>query len=121
MTPPRKLKPAAVAVILFCMGMIAAAQTISIHFDGVVFRVSGWHAPSQPPARGWSSLFRVYAGTGDVPPLAGSYAVENGTLIFHPAYPISAGAHYRAVFQPPSGTAVVARFDGPPRDKTPTT
>ena len=56
-----------------------------------------------------------------MPPLAGTYAVENGTLIFHPTYPVSAGAHYRAVFQPPSGAAVVARFEGPPRDRTPTT
>lgn len=121
MTPLRKLIPAAVAIILFFGGMIAAAQTISIHFDGVLFRVTGWHAPSQPPPRGWSSVFRVYAGTGDVPPLAGSYAVEDGTLLFHPAYPASPGVHYRAVFQPPSGAAVTANFAGPPRDRTPTT
>jgi hypothetical protein len=103
------------------MGMIAAAQSISIHFDGVVFRVSGWHAPAEPPVRGWSSVFRVYAGTGDVPALAGSYVVKSGALIFHPAYPISPGVHYRAVFQTPSGASVVAGFDGPPLDRTPTT
>jgi len=101
--------------------MIAAAQAISIHFDGATFRVSGWHAPSQPPPRGWGSVFRVYAGTGDVPPLAGRYAVEDGALVFHPAYPISSGVHYRAVFQAPAGAVVTASFAGPRPDRTPTT
>ena len=41
----------------------------------------------------------IYAGSGDVPALLGSYKVENGSLVFHPTYPIAAGVHYRAIFQ----------------------
>jgi hypothetical protein len=115
---------AAAAILL--LGIVAAAQTISIQFDGATFRVTGWQAPSKPPAKGWSSVFNIYAGDGDVPPLAGTYAVESGVLVFHPAYPIAPGVHYRAVFQPPAGGAAVsapifATFDGPHQDKTPTT
>jgi hypothetical protein len=52
--------------------------------------------------------------------LAGTYAVEPDALVFHPAFPIAPGMHYRAVFQPPSGgTRVEKYFDGPHRDKTP--
>jgi hypothetical protein len=82
--------------------------------------VSGWNPPSAAPANGWASIFPVYAGAGDVPPLAGSYAVESGTLIFRPSYPIAAGVHYRAIFRPPGGGVTVEKaFDGPREDKTP--
>jgi hypothetical protein len=117
-----KFSTAAVAVVLLLLGMTAAAQTTSIQFDGTTFRVNGWRAPAQPPTNGWASIFRVYAGTGDVPPLAGSYSVENGVLVFHPTYPVAPGVHYRAIFQPPTGGATVtAAFDGPHLDRTPTT
>jgi hypothetical protein len=96
--------------------MTAAAQNISLQFTGGAFKVAGWHAPSNPPSQGWSSIFAVYAGSGDVPPLLGSYAVESGTLVFHPTYPIAAAVHYRAVFHAPSGGAPLEKtFDGPPR------
>jgi hypothetical protein len=111
---------AVAAILLF--GLAAAAPNISIEFDGSAFRVVGWQAPAQPPAQGWAAVFSVYAGNGDVPALAGSYAVENGALTFHPTYPISAGVHYRAVFHPPAGGAPAeAAFEGPHLDKTPTT
>ena len=103
---------------------IAAAQiqSIAIQFDGSAFRVVGWAAPSRSPSGGWNTIFLVYAGAGDVPPLSGTYAVESGTLIFHPTYPIAPGVRYRAIFKPPAGGALVeAAFDGPREDKTPTT
>jgi hypothetical protein len=51
---------------------------------------------------------------GDVPPLLGAYAVEAGTLVFHPRFPFEPGVRYRAVFLPPGGGAAVERiFDGP--------
>lgn len=119
-----RCKLAGLAVILL-VGMAAAAQSasaqsVSIQFDGAAFKVAGWKAPSSAPAKGWASLFVVYAGAGDVPPLLGSYAVEGGTLVFRPSFPISAGVHYRAVFHPPDGSAAIEKgFDGPPRDFTP--
>lgn len=114
-----KLRLGAVAIILF-LGMTAAAQTIFIQFEGGAFKLLGWKPPAAPPAKGWSSVFAVYAGVGDVPPLLGTYTVENGVLVLHPAYPIATGVHYRAVFQPPGGgTPIEATFDGPPRETTP--
>jgi hypothetical protein len=114
-----KLRLAWLAVILI-LGMTVSAQSISIQFDGAAFKVANWNAPSKPPAKGWGSVFNVYAGTGDVPPLAGTYAVESNALVFHPAYPIAPGVHYRVVFQSPSGGAAVEKtFDGPAQNKTP--
>ena len=114
-----KRKLAGIAVILF-LGMTATAQSLSIQFDGNAFKVAGWKAPSAPPAKGWASLFVVYAGAGDIPPLLGSYSVEGGTLVFRPSYPIAPGVHYRAAFHPPDGSAAIEKdFDGPPRDTTP--
>jgi len=96
--------------------MTAAAQNISIQFAGSAFKVTGWQAPTSPPAKGWASIFVIYAGPGDVPALLGSYAVEGGSLVFHPTYPIAAGVHYRAIFKAPSGGAPIEKtFDGPPR------
>jgi hypothetical protein len=112
---------AGVAVIL-ALGMAAAAQSISIQHDGNTFKVAGWRAPAAPPAGGWSSVFVVYAGPGDVPPLTGTYVVENGTLVFRAAYPVSPGVRYRAIFRPPGGGAAIERaFDGPPRSTIPLT
>ena len=98
------------------MGVAAFAQTPNIQFDSGAFRVNGWHAPAAPPAKGWQSVFTVYAGAGNVPPLLGSYAVESGALVFHPRYPVAAGVHYRAVFHPPGGVAMEKTFDGPAKE-----
>jgi hypothetical protein len=117
-----KLRLSGAAVILFALlaGMTAAAQTIAIRFDAGIFTVTGWQPPATPPAQGWQSIFAVYAGEGDVPPLLGSYSVENHSLVFHPSYPIAPGVRYRAVFHPPAGGAPIEQtFSGPPRDTVP--
>jgi len=115
-----KLRLAVIAAILL-VGMAATGQaSVSIRFEDGTFKVVDWSAPAAPPAKGWASIFAVYAGVGDVPPLAGTYTVEGGSLVFHPNYPIAPGVHYRAVFQPPGGGSPVEKtFDGPHQDKTP--
>lgn len=100
------------------MGMTAAGQAVSIQFVGNAFKVSGWKAPAAAPATGWGSIFSVYAASGDVPPLLGTYSVEQGTLVFRPSFPISAGVHYRAVFHPPGNAPIEKTFDGPPKETT---
>lgn len=116
-----KLKLAGIAVILF-LGVTAAAQGPSIELTNGTFRLTGWAAPSAPPAKGWSSIFAVYAGSGDVPALAGAYHVEGGSLVFRPTFTIAPGVQYRAVFRPPDGGAPVEKiFNGPRRDLTPST
>src|SRR5579863_8317750 len=100
--------------------MTAAAQTISLQLENGAFKVDGWKAPVEMPTDGWASIFAVYSASGDVPPMLGTYAVEDGTLIFRPRYPLAPGVRYRAVFHPPGGAQVETVFDGPRLDMAPT-
>src|SRR5262249_18661901 len=68
---------------------------------------------------GWASIFSVYAAAGDVPPLLGTYTVDQGTLVFRPNFPITPGVRYRAVFRVPGVSPVEKTFDGPPKETTP--
>ena len=96
---------------------VAFAQSVSIQIENGSFRLSGWNAAQ--PAKGWASVFAVYAGAGDLPPMLGSYSVQGGSLIFRPSFPLAAGVHYRAVFRPPNGGAPIEKtFDTPARDST---
>lgn len=112
----RKVFLAAVAVLLLTRAT-AIAEPVSIQLEAGAFRVAGWDAPRTEPAKGWASVFAIFAGTGDVPPLSGSYAVEKGSLVFHPRFPFAPGVKYRAVFRQPGSAAPIEKiFDGPPRD-----
>lgn len=111
----------ALAAVTLLLGMTAAAQDVALRLEGGAFKVVGWKAGSAEPPQGWSSVFRVYTGAGDVPPLVGAYAVEAGSLVFHPRFPLAPGVRYRVIFQPPGGKAIEATFDGPRQDTTPTT
>ena len=45
-------------------------------------------------------MFSVYAGQdNDTPPMLGSYAIENGLLVFRPRFPIAPEVRVRAVFR----------------------
>jgi len=117
----RVLRGGELVGLLFFLALciVASAQTISIQLDGGAFKVVGLPASAlRAPAAGWQSVFVVYAGAGDVPPLAGSYAVENGALVFRPAFPLAPGPRYRAIFRG-AGTPVEKTFDGPARTVTP--
>ena len=107
---------AATLFLILLPGMAASAQTISIQFDGVAFKVAGWKPLSAAPANGWASVFAIYAGNGDVPPLAGTYAIEADALIFHPAYPppnTQACTTARSFSCHPGGARVEKYFAGP--------
>ena len=104
-------------MLLACVA--AFAQSSTIELQNGVFRVNGWKAPQSEPSGGWGTVFLVYAGTGQVPPLLGEYSVESGTLAFHPRYPITAGVRYHAVFRAPSGAMITNDFDGPARATNP--
>jgi hypothetical protein len=104
---------------ILLMGIAALAASVSITMNAGAFRVAGPDVPKAAPPGGWGAVFAVYAGSGDVPAMAGRYAVENGVLVFRPQYPAAAGVHYRAVFRPAKGAPVEQRFDGPARDAKP--
>jgi hypothetical protein len=101
--------------LIFLVEVTAMAQLVSIQLEGRTFKVAGWNAPTAAPPNGWPSVFAVYAGTGDVPPLAGAYAVTGRTLEFVPSFPFAPGVQYRAVFRPPGGATVEKVFQGPAR------
>jgi hypothetical protein len=97
------------AVVTLALGVTAAAQSVSLQLDGNIFKAVGVSA----------GRLIVYAGSGDVPPLAGTTAIEKGAVVFRPAFPLAPGVRYRVVFTPPNGAAVEKTFDGPPRQSTP--
>jgi len=99
----------AFAVVL-ALSTAAAAQSVSIQLDANIFKAVG----------SAGGTLTVYAGAGDVPPLVGTTAVENGAVVFRPKFPLSPGVRYRAVFVAPNGATTERMFDGPPRPSTPT-
>jgi hypothetical protein len=109
---------ASLAVLL---GAAFGGPPISIQLDRGTFRVSGdsWE-PTVETADGWVSVFAVYASERDVQPMLGTYEVAGHVLIFHPRFPLTAGAHYHAVFQG-AGTRLERSFDGPPIATNPLT
>jgi hypothetical protein len=114
----KQLSRAAIAGVLV-LAMPAIAGPVSIELEGGAFKVAGWNPPRTEPAQGWRSIFTVYAGTRDVPPLLGSYAVEAGALVFRPSFPLAEGVRYRAVIRAPGVAPLEKIFEGPPRELTP--
>ena len=104
------------AIVL--LPLCVAAQTVRM--EGGAFRVEGWTA-GDPPAGGWPSVFTVSVGAADAPPVAGSYVVESGTLVFRPRFPISPGLSVNAEFRRPGGAPVVATFEIPSERRASTT
>jgi hypothetical protein len=99
--------------LLLTLAASAAGQTIQL-VDGV-FRIADWRADSSK--KDWSAIFAVYAGTGDLPQMLGTYSTDAGVLQFRPRFPLAAGVRYRALFRPPNGPVVEASFDGPKRSE----
>ena len=103
---------AAVIAMTAAFSLSLDAQSISIQKEDGVYKVIGWTVDAEPAA-GWTSVFAVYAGEGDVPPMLGSYSVEKGTLAFRPKYTPSPGLNIRAAFHAPGRAAIEARFTEP--------
>jgi hypothetical protein len=97
------------AVVTLVWSVTAAAQSISLQLDGNIFKAVGAS----------TGTLTVYAGTGDVPPLAGTAATEKGAVVFRPAFPLAPGVRYRVVFTPPKGAAMERTFDRPARQSMP--
>ena len=93
------------------LAFAAAAQSVSIQKDGAGYKVAGWNPGSEEPPDGWSLIFALYAGEGDVPPMLGTYSVEDEVLVFRPRYPPTPGVRIRAVFRMPDGPPLEAIFE----------
>jgi hypothetical protein len=85
-----------IPILLFAF--VCAAQNAAVRLDGGVFRAKGPSVPERPP-EGWAGVFAVYSGTGDVPAMLGTYAVEGADLVFRPRFPLNPGMHLRVVYR----------------------
>jgi len=113
------LKTICLLFLFLAFSNTASAQALSLQLESGTFKVLGLPISAlREPRAGWTSVFVVYAGTGDVPPLAGSYSAEGGTLVFRPKYPLAAGPRYRAVYRG-AGGPIEKTFEGPARSVTP--
>src|ERR1700683_1240173 len=101
----RRMTQIALAALL--LQLAAAAAGVSIRATAGAFQVTGWKASAELAA-GWSSVFQVYAGAGDVPAMLGSYTVESAVLTFRPRWPLTPGMHLRAVLHLPGEAPVEA-------------
>lgn len=70
---------------------------MQVEVRGGAFQLTGWTGGSQPPAGGWVSVFPVYAGDSTTPML-GTYAVEDGALVFYPRFPLDPAVSYQGTF-----------------------
>jgi hypothetical protein len=110
-----------IIALVLVLSWPGTAQNISIRMEAGVFKVVGWTPSAAAPSEGWQSILAVYAGPGDVPPMLGSYSIENQALVFRPRFPLSPGFRYRAVFRPSRPDAVETVFETPQSRATPTT
>src|SRR5262245_10921860 len=84
------------------------------------FRVTGWPDAAKLSPAQWSEVLSVQVDIPNVPPLLGSYRMEQGVLVFVPQYPVQPGVNYRATLKIPGQQTLVQRF-ALPKDSTPTT
>ena len=101
--PNLSLKTLTLAALALVIPGLAAG--VSFEFTNGTFQVTGI-TPGPEPAAGWQSVFPVYAGQGDVPPMLGTYQAFPDKLVFTPRFPVSLG----------SGLVFRATFKGSPLD-----
>ena len=112
---------AVVKVALAVLLLASALSAQTIQFEDGAFKVSGWKPDASSTNDDFSSIFAVYTGGADAPPVLGTYSVDNDSLFFRPRFPLAAGVRYRAVFHPAGAAPIEAVFDGPKKEQTPTT
>ncbi|MBM3814323.1 MAG: hypothetical protein FJW20_22090 [Acidimicrobiia bacterium] len=86
------------AAALVTVPAAVAQIQITLEGDPPVFRATGSSVLPRLKNPNFSAIFRVSLDRDDVPPMAGDYSVQGGTLIFRPEFPLEPGLTYRAVF-----------------------
>src|SRR5690349_21135371 len=107
------------STLLLALFLLQSSTAITLDPAGS-FRVTGW-TDAEKFTQQWGQVFSVQVDLADVPPLLGSYRLEEGALVFVPQFPVQAGVPYRATFKAPGRDAVVQRFMIPKPDMTATT
>ena len=108
-------------VLLLALPLLAQfPATITLDSAGS-FRVTGWSEAANLSPTQWPQILSIQVDVPDVPPLLGSYRLEQSTLLFVPQYPVQPGMNYRATLKIPGREPIVRRFAIPKPDSTPTT
>lgn len=109
--------PFAFIILVACVLLPASGfpqDSPTIYFNGSAqhpaFELRGWEgvrateASHDSSRERWQPVLAVFVdqpdSSSEIPPLNGSYRVQNGTLVFEPRYPLQPGLQYRAVFRP---------------------
>jgi hypothetical protein len=87
----RKLRWKTLTLAALALLLPGLAAGVSFEFTNGAFQVTGI-TPGPEPAAGWQSVFPVYAGNGDVPPMLGTYQAFPDKLVFTPRFPINPGS-----------------------------
>ena len=122
--------------VLVCVGILTLTilstsglpSTIAIRLENQqgahpIFKVVGWDQIGQISTQSarfgmdqWQALFAVYVDSGSfedaLPPMLGSYRIEDEALIFQARFPLQPGLRYRAVFTSAS-EPIILRFEIP--------
>jgi hypothetical protein len=107
--------------LLWLISQLHAAAEVSVHWVGESVEARGVSLPSS--TLDWETVFTVHLDSVEVeqalimPPMAGSYALLDGTLTFQPRFPLQAGQCYRASFGVGDEEPLVALHEVP-REKT---
>lgn len=94
------------------MHTLLLIATIVLEATGL-FRVTGWPGAATLNPEQLQQIFVVQVDAADVPPLLGSYRIENDTLVFAPRYPLQAGLRYKATLNIPGQQPIVQFFEIP--------
>jgi hypothetical protein len=96
----RRLLGFSIALVLGLLPGARAAQAAArIVFDGAEFRVQESATISLAPAADYQDIFQIEVDGADGQPMAGSYRLEGGTLIFRPQFPLQPGVTYNARYR----------------------
>jgi hypothetical protein len=83
----------------FGAGPAEAAALIAVGGDPPEFRVTGAEALATAPDANFQDILQVGVDAPELSPMAGSYRIEGGALIFRPQFPLQPGVTYRAHYE----------------------
>lgn len=89
----------AALVLGVLLGTGAAQAAARIVLDGAEFRVQGSETIGLAPAAAYQDIFLIEVDGAGGQPMAGSYRLEGGELVFRPQFPLQPGVTYRAQFR----------------------
>jgi hypothetical protein len=89
-------------------GPAGAAALIAVQGEPPEFRVTGAQALAGAANADLQDILQVGVDAAELQPMAGSYRLEGGVLIFRPAFPLQPGVTYKAQYRYGGETAAAS-------------